>query len=386
MKTVNLSSDQSEWRLGGLNGYAVILAVVHLVVACPILVLVVWAASDGVITDKCVQLLAFAVGPFVVFAVYGGLFRLIAGRWTLVPNFAFLACVAGVWFVGVTKTCQTRMISVAEAEQIQQDLSSQVEYLAEGLRASVEKTGQYRMEAKPLANYLKAAEAAGLPRPVVEECCNTAMTLLKEERHKRAVRHDAIARLNAAGGIQAKTITSKKDAENRLKLARQILKAGEDVHQHITSGSERIRDLLVKAGINGTRLEQLRGCVPGYGISAEDKNACAAMVEYDQTRVAYFSLLADKWGQWQWDGNGFASSDPAVVKEYNRLSDVLAKTEANADPLPKKTQSVSSAKKPQNAQPVKKTQNASPAKKSKTATPTRKTTSASTKDQRQTIR
>ncbi|HPD31674.1 MAG TPA: hypothetical protein PLL20_16910 [Phycisphaerae bacterium] len=386
MKAVNLSSDDSEWRLGGLNGYAVILAVVHLVVACPILVLVAWAANNGGMTGKCVPLLAFAVGPFVVFAVYSGLFRLIAGRWTLVPNFAFLACVAGVWFVGATKTCQTRMISVAQAEQTHQNLSSQVEGLTESLRAFVEKTGQYRMEAKPLANYLKAAEAAGLPRPAVEECCNTAMTLLKEERHKRAVRHDAISRLNAAGGTQAKTITSRKDAESRLKLAQQILKAAEDVQQHMTSGSERIRDILVKAGINGTRLEQLRGCVPGYGVSAEDKSACTAMLEYDQTRVAYFSLLADKWGQWQWDRDRFASSDPAIVKEYKRLSDVLGKTEANADLPPRQTQGVSSVNKTQNPQPVKNAQNANPARKSKTATPAKKAASASSKDKRQTIR
>ncbi len=383
MDATNTPMESGKWRPDGLNGYTLTLALAHLLVACPILLLITRAvASQAGAAGRLVPLLAFALGPFVVFAIYAGLFRLLAGRWTLVPNFAFLACVAGVWFVGVTKTCQTRMISVAEAEQTQQDLSSQAQALTKGLRGSVEKTGRYLMEAKPLANYLQAAEAAGLPRPVVEECCNTAMTLLKDERHKRAVRDGAIARLNKAGGTQAKTIASKKDAQNRLKLAEQILSAGEDVQQHMTSGNGQIRAILAEADISDARLEQLRGCVPGYGVSAEDQKACAAMIEYDRTRVAYFSLLADKWGQWQWGSKGFASSDPAIVKEYKRLSDALAKTVPNADPSPKQTQSVSSAKKPQNAQPVKKTRNASPAKKSKTATPAKKTAAASSKGKR----
>ncbi len=373
MDTTDPSSQSSRWKLGGLNRYAVILAVAHLILACLIVAFtMLGGAKAGETNHWLVPALLLVLGPFMAFGVFSGLFRLVSGRWSLSPNLAFCLCLGGTWLVGVTRMCQNAVIRSAQAEQTQQELGSQAKALREGLQASVEKTGRYRLDEKRLAQYLRTAEAAGLPRPAVEECCRTTVALLNQERQKRVARRDAITSLDKAGGRQAKTVGSRRDAQDRLRLARRVLQASEGLQTHMTLGGKRVCKALVQKGVSEPQQRQLGGSLLAYEPSAKDRDACAAMIEYDRTLAAYFSLLADKWGKWRWDDKGFASSDPAIEKEYGRLSAQLAKLTPSADLPPKTAPAARPVAKSQDVRPAKKAQNIRPAKKAAAPAPTRK--------------
>lgn len=283
----------------------------------------VWGRSRGSTDANVAFLSGMVVGMLVISVVVAWVAWLVIGRSKLAATIAF-AAIAVLGAMGQIGSEQRRSAAesmVTEIEQMQQQLMTSVE---DGGSPSAELIEQ---SADRVARTMERVSETHGAKSV-----EVGAAMLREMAAKSRPYLSVLNKFQEAGGIDAGTLKSVSDIDQRLELVSRFRTANDELDAYLaTSPSDARRRLQQIGAPEGEIRSFMHGLEQNLSLTREIRRSDRALADH---MTELLTLLKSNWGRWHTADGGVLFREPGEhVDRYNQLGAQIAAVASEQEAL-----------------------------------------------------